>query len=438
VLVAIGGAVALYSLLGPKGSARRENKPWMSVSRAVWMVPFAILLAGSLIFTISGTINRVQERMPGTTPPLGTLNAMDWMLFSTQPIEIAGNTGSVVFKYEREALDWLNATIKGTPVIAAAPVGYYRESGMMVGTYTGLPMVVGGLHQDEQRYGWLVGERRSDMDQFFTTPDINRALLILNKYDVEYIYLGEVERIRYAAESPEGLTKFDDMVADGYLETAFDKGNHVLVYHVVGAKVRASVGVDPGSPQVAPTPRPRPTEPALGDDPALNKLLQQSKADPNNVDFHRQLADYYRQHAAIDSAIAEYTEVVRLVPQDIAAQHSLGDLYAQQGDRDKALAVWEAATQNAAPADKPAAFNKVGIAYQERQRYDDAINAFKSAVAGDRQFAEGWVHLGEVYILKGDNDAAKAALNNAIQNARSDESGQHWKAEAQRKLDAIR
>ncbi len=442
VLVAAGGAIALYTLLGPRGSARRGERPWFSAGRAIWLVPFGVLLAGSLLFTVAGTQARVADRMPGERPPVGTLNAMDWMNTSTSiRLEFGQTNGTLIFRFERPALDWMNAHITGTPVVAAAPVGYYRESGMMVGTYTGLPMVVGGLHQDEQRYGWEVGERRSDMDQFYQTEDISRTLLLINKYDIEYIYVGGVEHIRYGHDTPAGLAKFDAMSSgtSKYLEKVFDEGNHVVVYHVISAKqVKSDLGAVPGTVFVAPTPLPKPTEPPLGNDPVLNELLKTLQGDPNNLDAHHKLADYYRDHGAISKAIDQYIEIVRLTPADVPAHHLLGDLYMQEGDRDKALAAWEDATKTASEADKPAAFNKVGIAYLERQRFDDAINAFKAVTASDHQYAEGWFHLGEAYQSKGDTTNARDAFTSCIQNARPDDSGKHWADEAKRRLDNLR
>jgi uncharacterized membrane protein/Tfp pilus assembly protein PilF len=493
VLVALGGAVALYSLLGPRGRATeaapapvagepeaapeaapaveeprvlhggyvvpadpdsapgallpvasvedvtpvRESRGWFSPARAIWLVPFGLLLLGSLIFTITGTQARVADRMPGERPAFGTLNGMDWMDKTVLPLAFgdAETAYPVTFRFERAAVDWLNTHIAGTPVIAAAPIGYYREAGMLPSTYSGLPMVVGGLHQDEQRYGWLVGERRNDMTNFYRTDNTQEALLLINKYDIEYIYVGQIERIAYQ-KSPTGLSKFDDMVKDQQLEVAFQSGP-VTIYHVRGPQVQAAVGVAPGSPAAQYTPRPRPTEPPLGADPTVDALLATVQADPNNLDAHRALADYYRNHQAIQKAIDQYVEVVRLAPQDVPAHHILGDLYSQNGEADKALAVWELAVQDANPGDKPAAYNKVGIAYQSRQRFTDAMNAFKSAVAANPKFVEAWFHLGEVYQSMQSTDSARDAFQNCIKNAPADDSGQHWAQEAQKRLDTL-
>ncbi|HMA33507.1 MAG TPA: tetratricopeptide repeat protein, partial [Chloroflexia bacterium] len=413
-------------------------RAWLSLPRLIWLVPLALLLAGSLIFIVAGTQGRVADRMPGDRPPFGTLDGMAWMdkTIFTLSFDGGATQGPVNFRFEKQALDWLNSHIKGTPVIAAAPREYYREGGMIVGTYTGLPMVVGGLHQDEQRYPDQVGERRDDMNTFFRNPDIAKALLIIQKYDIEYIYLGQIENIGYQKDAG-GLAKFQDM-AGKYLDVAY-QNDLVTIYHVRRPQVAADLGTAPGSaPAAQPTPRPKPTPPALGNDPVLNGLLATIKADPNNLDAHRALADYYRTHNAVQQAIDEYTKVTQLAPQDVAAHHILGDLYMQNQEPDKALAAWEDAVKQAADADKPAAYNKVGLAYMDRQRYDDAITAFKAAVAADPGFAESWFHLGEVYQLNQDSDHARDAFQQCINNAHPDESGKHWAAEAQKRLDSLK
>ena len=46
------------------------------------------------------------------------------------------------------------------------------------------------------------------MDDFFTTTDVQRALTLISKYDIDYIYLGQVEQ---AKAGPEGIKKFEQM-----------------------------------------------------------------------------------------------------------------------------------------------------------------------------------------------------------------------------------
>jgi uncharacterized membrane protein len=118
--------------------------------------------------------------------------------------------------------------VRGTPVVAEANVGYYREGGLRVATYTGLPVLL-GFHQGEQRYESQVRPRAAKADALFTTTSIEQALDIIDEVDISYIYVGQLERAWY----PEpGLVKFRVMQQRGLLETAYEN-RAVTIYRVV-------------------------------------------------------------------------------------------------------------------------------------------------------------------------------------------------------------
>ncbi|MFQ5813818.1 MAG: hypothetical protein ACE5I2_11630, partial [Anaerolineae bacterium] len=121
------------------------------------------------------------------------------------------------------------ANVKGTPVVAEAAIPYYREGGLRVATYTGLPTFL-GAHQNEQRYASQVGERDGKARDFFNTPDISRALQLIGELHVSYIYVGQLERTVY---DPAGLAKFDEMVQRGELEVIYEN-EMVKIYRVRG------------------------------------------------------------------------------------------------------------------------------------------------------------------------------------------------------------
>ena len=80
-----------------------------------------------------------------------------------------------------------------------------------VSIYTGLPTVLGwDNHQRQQRgYSPTIGERIGDIRRIYSTTDHEEALKLLDKYQVEYIYVGELERHYYQQQ---GLDKFDSML----------------------------------------------------------------------------------------------------------------------------------------------------------------------------------------------------------------------------------
>jgi uncharacterized membrane protein len=120
-------------------------------------------------------------------------------------------------------------TIEGTPVVAEALIGYYREGGLRVASFTGFPTLLGFHQEGEQRYGWQTGPRRSQAEAFWSTTDAVQAQQLMAELGIDYIYVGQLERIVYP---PESLAKFDQMAAAGQLEVVYSN-EQVTIYQVV-------------------------------------------------------------------------------------------------------------------------------------------------------------------------------------------------------------
>jgi uncharacterized membrane protein len=128
------------------------------------------------------------------------------------------------------AINWMLDAIRGTPVIVEglSPLYHWRNR---VTNFTGLPSVVGwDHHQSQQRgeYAWMVQERVRDVETLFQSPVASDARRILDRYRVEYIYVGQQERVYYPGP---GLEKFEQMVGSD-LERVYRQGA-VTIYRVV-------------------------------------------------------------------------------------------------------------------------------------------------------------------------------------------------------------
>ena len=107
------------------------------------------------------------------------------------------------------AILWMQANIPGSPVIIEANSGDYYRWYVRFTMYTGLPDVLGwGYHETQQRAlltsDWVY-QRGDEINNFYTTNDVNEALAFLKKYNVKYFVLGQLERITYPGV---GLEKF--------------------------------------------------------------------------------------------------------------------------------------------------------------------------------------------------------------------------------------
>ncbi len=146
--------------------------------------------------------------------------------YDGEPIEL---------KWDYDAINWLLDNVQGSPVIAEAntePRGLYRW-GSRISIYTGLPTIVGwSWHQRQQRSAmpdqW-VSRRLDDVQRLYADPAIEVAMELLRKYEVRYIYVGDVERIYYPGP---GLEKFELMRAQGLLNLAYHN-ERVRIYRVV-------------------------------------------------------------------------------------------------------------------------------------------------------------------------------------------------------------
>jgi uncharacterized membrane protein len=106
-----------------------------------------------------------------------------------------------------EAINWINGHIEGSHVILEAQGSAYQFTSL-VSTMTGLPTVIGWMnpHEIMWRGNWdKVSGRDRDVDTIYNNPDGDEAFSLLRKYNVEYIYVGKLEKERYLAES---LLKF--------------------------------------------------------------------------------------------------------------------------------------------------------------------------------------------------------------------------------------
>ena len=220
VMLGIATAVAV-----PRLWARLRR--WQSAARRrAWAAGLAFLFFASLLYPLVYTPARVNDRFPGARPPVGTL---DGMAFMTVGSYTWPENNRIELKYDYQALQWLIANVKGTPVVAEAALPYYREGGLRVATYTGLPTLL-GAHQNEQRYASQVGKRDGQARDFFNTLDVARALQLIRELHVSYIYVGQLEHTVY---DPAGLAKFDEMVRRGELEVVYEN-EKVKIYRVTG------------------------------------------------------------------------------------------------------------------------------------------------------------------------------------------------------------
>ena len=220
VLLALASAYLLWRL----AHGRRVPLRRLAWGKKAWVGALAALLVSASIYPVLGTQDKLRDRFNGQVLPLtldGTAYVQDTVYRDPQ--------GLIDLGADFEGIRWLRANVEGSPVVLEGHTPFHQW-GARVSIYTGLPSVVGWQrHQEQQRwdYRWAVGNRITDVHRMYRTASPAEALRLMRKYGVEYVYVGQLERLYYPGR---GLEKFDETMSDD-LEKVFES-EQVAIYRV--------------------------------------------------------------------------------------------------------------------------------------------------------------------------------------------------------------
>jgi YYY domain-containing protein len=198
VLFGISAAFGLY-YLGPWIRTRQRVLSWLLV------LGFVPLFLAGMVYPVLSTYNKTAA-FHG--PP--TLDGMAHL--------------DVAYSDELAGIRWLRDHVKGAPTIVEATGGSFTYYGR-VSVYTGLPTLLGwGGHELQWRGNYEEpGKREPVIETIYTSPDVEETAALLDQYDVEYVYLGPLERDTYQISQPV-LAKFESL-----MDVVFQQGE-VTIY----------------------------------------------------------------------------------------------------------------------------------------------------------------------------------------------------------------
>ena len=188
-----------------------------------WSAATIALVAAALVYPVIATANRTNG-LKGTL----TLNGLAYF--------------QRAFPADYAAATWLSANATGTPVELEAEggelAGDFSAQGARISELTGLPTVLGWMQHEQVHYGVVapLQQRSQDIRTIYTTPDPIVAHSLLQRYDVTYVVVGDLERRVYGSA---GLGKFAQMGAAVY------RGPGITIYDM--SKPPAVTGA-PGLP----------------------------------------------------------------------------------------------------------------------------------------------------------------------------------------------
>jgi YYY domain-containing protein len=192
VLLGISSAFAMY-YLGPWTKGRHR------VPAALWVAGFAPFLLAGLAYPILATHSKTGGF--GGTPTLDGIAHLE-----------VGQSDDLA------AIRWLRANVEGAPVILEATGGSYTYYGR-ISAYTGLPTLLGwGGHELQWRGNYeAAGEREPVIETLYTSPALESTRTLLDEYDIEYVYVGQLEKDTYNVSRPV-LDKFESLMDVVYQE----------------------------------------------------------------------------------------------------------------------------------------------------------------------------------------------------------------------------
>ncbi len=293
---------------------------------------------------------------------------------------------------------------------------------MRIAANTGLPTILGNLHENEQRPDALVAARARDAATLLNTPDIATAVRLLAQYGVDYVYIGPAER---AFSDPAGLLKWDQMVGQT-LDVAWQQGA-VTIY-----RVREGLNpVQTASPAAPPLPVPTPPV----EDTGLAAVEAQLAADPTNGPLAFDLGGRYMQANRPEDALRVLRNAAAANPRDIGLRHMLGDVESFLGHKDEAIAAWRKAVEIER---SPGTLLKLGIELTKFGEWAEAEAVLQDAARLDPNFTETTFSLAELYRMRngeGDRERAARAYEQYLAVAKPDAP---WRAVAEDWLRELR
>lgn len=204
---------------------------WIRHGTSAMLLILFLLVA---IYPLLGTPARLHMgfKQKEGTKRLLTIDGMAYMKegqYQWPPNKAEVQKNMVVLESDYEAIHWLQNNIKGAPVIAEAPIGYYRAGGLRACSFTGLPTPIGFHQKNEQRVASITEPRYDKTVSMWKTTDPNLALQYLKELNVTLIYVGTLEKISYGETA---MSKFEELAASGKLIVLFNN-DAVTIYQLV-------------------------------------------------------------------------------------------------------------------------------------------------------------------------------------------------------------
>ncbi|MGM0399893.1 MAG: DUF2298 domain-containing protein [Chloroflexota bacterium] len=202
VLLAIASAYGVFYVLH-----RWEQVVSMlgRVATGTWLAVTAILLLAGMSYTVAATVSKAGG-------------------FRGEPTLDGTRYVREHRKADYEAIQWLKTNAPPGSVLVEAPGGSYSEYNW-ISAHTGIPTLLGwGGHELQWRGNYdEAGRREPDIATIYQSLDGAQKRQLLEKYEVDFVYVGSLERKKYEL-SPDMIDAFDRLMQRCY------EGDGIIIY----------------------------------------------------------------------------------------------------------------------------------------------------------------------------------------------------------------
>jgi len=165
--------------------------------RRILLVVGSVLMSSALIYPF------VAITQWYSLPPTGIYKGLDGVqyMLTDQKVYNSADDKNIWITLENDyaLIQYLNENVKGSPVIAEAYGASYTLNGR-ISAATGLPNILNWYNHQllwrNSNYGML-NERELDINDLYESGEEAHVREILRKYNVEYIVIGQIERLCY-------------------------------------------------------------------------------------------------------------------------------------------------------------------------------------------------------------------------------------------------
>jgi type IV pilus assembly protein PilF len=150
---------------------------------------------------------------------------------------------------------------------------------------------------------------------------------------------------------------------------------------------------------------------------ALRELTEAEKLDPDNAFTQHDLGLCFREKHRMGEALAHLNKAVSLKPSYTPARNSLGRVYLEMGQIDKAIAIFKEIAKDALYATPHFPLANLGLAYYKKGDYPTALEYYHKALKMEPNFVFALHGVGATYLAMKKGRLALDYLGRALKLA---------------------